>query len=298
MKQVLRLILFVCLMITALASCQREVDGRLSEDVLDDSTTLSKIILLDTTLASGLDTQFVAHFFYDSQARHVGENIVEYDNISGGRLTYFYRYSYRNNDTLPYKISEKYSDDPDDSLISYLTYSNGFIIKDSSADYRAGVALSSKVYLFSTLGGGKYFVTISQNDLTTGLSIVIDSTVYTRGISAGNVVSGLDSTWMNRNPFTLSRVKSFQNSFDNKYSPFGKLSLWYLGFYDNFDNQIYYDFGANNLLSEREDFLFPSGSANSLLYSHTYNVHNYPIITRATGSGATGTKVLYYYTTL
>lgn len=283
------------IVIVVFSSCQKEVEAVLPGQPEQDSTTISKIVLLDTTLVPGQDTLFKIAFTYDNQKRKTGEDFTEIDNSTGIRYTFFYRYSYSGTDTLPFKASEKY-DFITDSTISYFTYSNRFVVKDSSVGYTSGAVSDIQTSYFSALTGNKFLRELINFDPVTGSSQLLDSTVYSRTVSAGNLLSGVDSTWTVFGPPNLSRVTSFQFTYDNKANPLARLSLWYLGYFENFDDQVYIDMGVNNLLSTKYDELFPSGSTETSLFSYSYNNLGYPSISRA--SGTDGNKALYFYTKL
>ena len=51
------------LMLVYFSSCQKGIDWELEDIVTNDSTDLSKIVVLDTTLATGQDTLFLLNFY-------------------------------------------------------------------------------------------------------------------------------------------------------------------------------------------------------------------------------------------
>ena len=52
------------LMLVYFSSCQKGIDWELEDIVTNDSTDLSKIVVLDTTLATGQDKLFLFDFYY------------------------------------------------------------------------------------------------------------------------------------------------------------------------------------------------------------------------------------------
>lgn len=281
--------------VVVVSSCQKEIDWGLNTPTQNDSTTLSRIIILDTTLVSGQDTFFIVNFIYDGQKRKVGEDFTEIDNTISTRYTSYLRYTYNNNDTLPYRVSEKYNYSTD-SIVSFLTYSGNFIVKDSANRFVAGVVNDIYAKYFSSLGGNRFLLRHINIDPILVSSTLVDSTIYTRTVNNSNLISGLDSSWYSFSPSVLNRVNSTLFSYDNKSSPFTKLTIWYLGYFDNYDDLIPTDGGWNNVLTARYDVLYPTSFTESDNYSYTYNNAGYPVIARSAGTD--GNKAFYFYTRL
>jgi hypothetical protein len=284
------MILLICF-----SSCQKEIDWKLTNKTQTDSTAISRLFILDTTLTSGQDTLFKLDLFYDGQKRKSGEDFTEIDNTTGTRYITYYRYSYNNSDTLPYRLSAKYNNSTD-SDFSYFSYNGNFIVKDSTVRYIAGVVSSIQIKYFSSLGGNRFMQRWIDFDLILGTSSLVDSTIYTRTVSNNNLISGLDSSWISFSPSVLNFVNSSRFSYDNKTNPFAKLTIWYLGYFDNLDDLVPTDIGMNNLLNARYDGLYPSSYTNINTFSYTYNNAGYPIIARS--SGTDGNKTFYFYTHL
>ena len=294
MKTVAGVLIFISL-VAGFTSCQKEIDWKLTNKTQNDSTAISKLFALDTTLTSGQDTVFKLNFIYDGQKRKVGEDFTEIDNSTGTRYITYYRYSYNNSDTLPYRLSAKYNNSTD-SDFSYFSYNGNFIVKDSGVRYTGGVVSDIHIKYYSSLGGNRFMQRWINFDPIFGTSSLVDSTIYTRTVNNNNLISGLDSSWISFSPSVLNSVNSSQFSFDNKTNPFAKLTIWYLGYFDNLDDLVPTDIGTNNLLNARYDGLFPSSFTNISTFSYTYNNAGYPIIARS--SGTDGNKAFYFYTQL
>lgn len=277
-----------------ITSCQKEIDGSLPDRIQSDSTDLARIIILDTTLVQGQDTLYKMDFTYDNQKRRVAEVFTDIDIMAGTRDIWYYRYYFLGNDTLPFRVSEKYSFSTD-SISYYFTYSNGFIIKDSSVDHSPS-AIANRVYYYSAIPGNRFLQRMVDYDLTTGGPQLVDSTIYTRSVTSGNLISGMDSVWIIPGSPTLFRVNSIQYTFDNKPNPLSKLALWYLGHYDTFDNQVYLGRGVNNLISSRYDMIFPGSFSEVHSYFYSYNSNGYPSVIRS--SSPDGNKLIFVYTKL
>ena len=293
MRMIFQVLLFVCIL-AGFAACQKEIEGTLPARTQSDSTDLTRLIVLDTTLTPGQDTLYKVEFFYDAQKRRVLEIFTEIDNSSGTRYTWFYRYYHLNNDTLPYRITEKNAITAD-SISYYLSYTNGFITKDSAVDHHPA-ALSSRVYYYSAIPGNRYLEKGIDYDIATNSPMVVDSTIYIRSVVAGNTISGRDSIWIVPSPPMLSRVYSMQFAFDNKPNPLAKLSLWYLGHYNTFDNQMYGTRGINNITSAGYTDIFPNSSFEVYNYSYTYLNNGYPSVIRINSTD--GNKIVFVYTKL
>lgn len=283
------MILLICF-----TSCQKEIDWGLTNNPQSDSTTLSKIIALDTTLVPGQDTTAILRFTYDAQKRKNLEVFTEIDNSTGLRYMFSNYYKYNGTNTLPASFTEKY-DFSTDSIIHYLSYSNGFVNKDSMVYYVGATQNYIYITYFSSLGGNLYSKKRIDYDWTSGGTLVLDSTTYTRTIVNGNMVSGRDSLW---DPFTplLMEIDGMQFSFDNKSNPLTNLTIWYLGYFDNLDDMINIDLGRNNVVTTRHDVLFPSPSTNTEVFLYSYNSSGYPVIIRSNGTD--GNKAFYFYTRL
>jgi hypothetical protein len=287
--------ILVLISIGIIASCQKEVDPSIPNLPQNDSTTLSRMVLLDTTLVPGQDSLFILQFTYDAQKRKSQELFTEIDNSVSIRYVTSHHYKYLGTDTLPISITEKYNFSTD-SIIYYLSYSNGFIIKDSSVGYTGGIVTNVRVGQYLSLGSNRYLKKTIIYDPSSGNSIVMDSIVYTRTLMGGNLVSGLDSTWTERGMMILDHVSSKQLTFDNKINPLAPLTTWYLGYFDNFDDINNIDLGINNQLTHQHNFLFPFTSTDLEIFSYTYNTAGYPQVIRSNGTD--GNKAFYFYTRL
>lgn len=287
--------LFFISILSGIISCQKEIDDDLPERTTSDSIELAGIIALDTTQVAGQDTFYKIEYFYDAQKRKALEVFTEFDNSTMTADIWIYRYFYQNNDTLPYKITERYQGSAD-SISYYLSYTNGFITKDSAVDHSFQYSV---VLYFSVLPGSRYLLKVVDYDLANSISNELDSTIYTRSVVNGNRVSGLDSTWTGGGAGILMQATSTQFAFDNKPNPFYRNTIWYLGHYDNFENQsnIYttYSFGKNNRISSQSTEQHPPGLPEVQNYSYTYLENGYPSVIRFDGDW---NKLIFFYTKL
>lgn len=272
-------------------SCQKEITGS-SPTVADDSTFIQKIVWLDTSLLPGQDTVYYNFYEYDAQKRVSRITITTYD-INNTRYVDYYNFSYNGQDTLPYRYSTTQLSSSD-SVMSYLKYSNGFVILDSSRYYNNGTLDNIYWYRFDNTGGGK-FVYTSRYESTAAPGIILtdDSVRYSRVVNNGNILSYSDSSWFNGIFLTN---ETGQITFDNKKSPFAKQAFWCQGYYGK---QL--DFskleGTNNLLSI--SFSKLSNPPETDTYTYEYNIEDYPAVARISSSNSTDfNKILYIYTHL
>jgi uncharacterized protein YcfL len=97
-----KLLLPFIVVATLFISCQQEIIVDLSEQVLDDTTLLARLIELDTTQLSGSDTTWQVRYSYDRQKRvKLAVYIYHYGpvGLDVERVEHFYIGS----NTLPYK---------------------------------------------------------------------------------------------------------------------------------------------------------------------------------------------------
>jgi hypothetical protein len=291
----MKLILLLIPGLLLLAGCQKEVTQDMIDDFSNDSTYIRKVISLDSTKPAGLDTGFTAEYFYDAQKRLIRETETEY---GPGVLRYIYtdQYLYQGADTLPNRIL--YTDNQtSDSTYVFLTYNNGFIVKDSSVIHTGGQATPLELRYFSPNGSNGYLLRIYHFDYITGLPVLSDSITYTRQIVDGNCITGSDKHW-DANTGSLRGTVSYQNTFDDKKNPFLKIHLWPLGYYENDILQLNY-FGKNNVTAFSQTpnpAGFPgSPGQRNMTFQHSYGTDNYPVVTRVMTGVLDFNKLLYQY---
>src|SRR5215813_5428277 len=105
--------IFSFMVTVILFSCQKEVSvdtgrGNGTGGTTNDSIVLSKIVTLDTTRPSGLDTVDITLFSYDSQGRLAEMNSNGREDSSSSPVYTYHdinRLYYNGSDTLPYKMT-------------------------------------------------------------------------------------------------------------------------------------------------------------------------------------------------
>lgn len=121
-------------------SCQKEVDGRLDEEVDDipevEGTILWKYIIMDTTLPAGLDTLEKHLFDYDAGGRISRITLLTRSDTSSSPAysdTLISNFFYQAVDTLPYRITTRLGDGTYSSDInSFFTFIDGKMVADST----------------------------------------------------------------------------------------------------------------------------------------------------------------------
>src|SRR5688500_1723182 len=98
----------ISLSLILFTSCQQEIDPSILNSPQNDSTTISLIVALDTSLPSGQDTIAVLTFTYDALKRRYIHSYREKDFSSGLFDTYWIYYYYNGTDTLPARFTEKF----------------------------------------------------------------------------------------------------------------------------------------------------------------------------------------------
>ena len=274
--------------IVGFTSCQKEIDGGLTNNPQSDSV-ISKIIILDTTFSSGLDTFHVGNFIYDANGRLSKALGTAYNSgVSGpGRIfsDEVITYHYTGNQTLPFKIVNNYTEYSPASVTddtSYLTYTNGYISTDSFTSsigyYRTNV--------FNKLSNSRYRMYTRIDNGIGGQSI--DTSYINVDIQNGNLMKETDSVWL---PGGTWVVLSMTMTYDTKINPGKPFSLPYPAPYYQYipGNVSIHAFSLqdeNNVTKQTDQF----GNVQ-LSLTYEYNNAGLPKIARE----VSGLKYFYYY---
>lgn len=264
-----------------ISSCQKEISWETSGRLNSDSTFLSKIIYLDTTLPAGQDTLYVIVYEYDAQDRLI--KITEYLNDNGVIDSYYTNFRYAGNDTLP--LIMKSTGTFYDSSINYYRYSNGLIAFDSLVNYDGinNSVSTEKVISVMPIGSDRFlYKEVHPPHIIPGFpagSGSVDSTIFSRTVANGNLVDGIDSLWSDG---IYVDKKVIHYDFDQKKSPFKKVSFWYNGYYSEASLGIAWGVG-NNPLFVSETWGHIGQFTTSVNYD--YNADGYPVIARLQMTG-------------
>lgn len=285
-------ILSVALLSFILISCNKEisVENVVDSPASNDSITLSKIIYIDTSQASGLDTLEVLNFKYNNAKRLIESDEIYYDiGIPDGR--YKTVLFYNGTDTLPYKKTTTFSDLPSGNITDlhtgYYTYSNGKVIFDS-------VVTTSYPYPVSrryTYLNDKIIVTNYLYDLPTPW-VTTQNIYFTK--NNGNTILQKDTV-------NVSTIHMFSFQYDNKNNPFYGLQ------FSSIEGPVpYYFMETHNdaMVFEKNNPTDINQFENSYnfhyKYYYEYNANGYPKVARVHNQNDPTNffKMLYFYTKL
>jgi hypothetical protein len=273
------------------SSCQKEVEANLPGLIQSDSSFIDRIIALDTTLPSGADTTEKMFFSYDNAKRLSKTTQLYGAGFIDSSVTNFL---YSGNDTLPYKkISrEVYTGIWDYTDTTYYTYSNGFIIKDSTITHdNTNNVIGAAVRQYSISGttvnkglrtydfnGGNFVLQFSSNSVLT--------VVFT----AGNLVSQTLVTGTNT-------FESVQVVYDNKPNPILKA---FKTKYPEADTPDWQSWLVQKNNPSQVQYKEMGGPLETEAYVYSYRSDGYPVkFTYSTTAGfQLSNKVLFFYKTL
>lgn len=286
MKIVTGLLLLVS-SVVFISSCQKEI----SPTVLttsNDTALLKLVVYLDSTKPAGIDTMFKATYSYDSQDRLVHSVQLEY---TPGIFSFTYDFSYTGNSKYPFK--QVTVQDGQQPFLRYPSYNgSNEVVRDSF--FSSVTPNTVTIQSFSTRLGG-YLMVFKQKDLMTGTVIDRDSILYHRVITAGNIMSGIDS---NYHPALGLSTVNYAYRYDNKINPF--LSIVnvypYLGFYFFSGDGYILPIGRNNATSFSEIYRDATSSdQTSGTISYNYNSDALPVAGKITGILGVNKVVFSYY---
>lgn len=272
------------------SSCQKEVEGNLPGLIQSDSSFVDRIIALDTSLPAGSDTTEKMFFSYDNSKRLSKSTQLYGTGFIGSSITDFL---YSGNDTLPSKkISrEVYTGLWDYTDTTYYTYSNGFVVKDSTISHdNSNNVIGAAVRQYSISGttvnkglrtydfnGGNFVLQSSSNSVLTVI------------FTAGNLVSQTLVTGTNT-------FESVQAVYDNKPNPILKAFKTKYPEADTPDWQSWLVQKNNPSQVQYKEMGSPIETEN---YVYTYRRDGYPVkFTYFTTAGfQLSNKVLFFYKT-
>ncbi|MBI3137952.1 MAG: hypothetical protein HYZ15_05150 [Sphingobacteriales bacterium] len=268
------LFFFTAISLFLLSACQQEINWELPDNAREDSLFVSRVLLLDTTQPPGSDTVFDYRYFYDDMKRL--RQILERD-LYGGiiRPDAVYSLLYSGNDTLPARIDFV---NGNAHANSYYFYANSFVVKDSVVGFD-GTGNYRSVGQVSQIRPNWYLWRLtSETDQDPGLIQTLDSTIFSRSFSSGNMLAAVDSVWEYGQ---YASVLTTQNQYDAKKSPFWRYQLWFAGYYSSAVPTFNY-VSMNNTLSESYTHSVDGNSNQQVQYE--YNENGYPVLGRITGS--------------
>ncbi len=270
-----------------ICSCQKEVDVNPPAILTSDSSYLDKIIILDTTQPSGMDTVEKISTTYDASKR-----LVTYAGQSSGYST-TQTFFYSGNDTLPFKHVVRDVFGPVISADTiFFTYSNGIVVRDSmnSWNITTGMSYGAEVSEFTVTGSNvstrdKSYVLVAGNYvLMNDIVSVVSLTTSGGNILTQNPVSGQPS------------YDLVQATYDSKNNPLSKIIKTH---YANFESRYFESWLLQRNNAIQINYKEPGFPPESDAYTYQYRNDNYPkSATYHSTAGSTGNKILYFYKTL
>ncbi len=292
--KVLTGIIILALSVIGITSCQKEIDWALNNRTQSDSTFLTKVITLDTTMPAGTDTVQKIFFTYDNARRLTGL----YTYLVGSTDTSIYDFRYTGTDSIPYMTINKEIgyNGPGTYLIDSIFYycTNTIVTKDSSIQW---------VY-----PGNIYDATFTRTFVTslpltkvyfreyTYVGSILTLTNYDSALYNVNYISGNLSS-QTKIGGGAAFYNSVQASYDNKNNPLGKIVKFRYSCFENFNFNDWELQQNNPVQSQYQETSSFSGTDQ---YTYKYRVDGYPVSsTFFDSNGLSGyNKVLYFYISL
>lgn len=295
------------LLLLVTSSCQKEDSSGDDTGTQPDNTALDRMVILDTTYASGMDTLYKYEFTYDAQKRPSkikitgfieGTRDVEYQAVENR----FYNGSNMN----PYKITAGGTPDyPDDiSTENYLTYNASQVVTiDSALLFFQGNKVDVKRQAYIAKSPTRYLVERASYDPVTN-SLNFKDTTYANVVFTGkNLTSASDSSY-SENLGGLYQVNRYTCTFDSKKNAASKLRIPVpVNYFSNGDDgalSLINMLSSNNITS-MSTYIWTStagGRTEIVNSSYEYNANGYPVIIRYPGLDGSKRKDYLFYRTL
>lgn len=274
------------------SSCQKEASFTTTRAAgSNDSIYLEKVVELDTTLPTGLDTIFKTEFFYDGSKRILRLFETDFINNLSQKIFTEKKYYYNGADTLPFKTTEIVTDGPVVYYdTSFYTYRNGYVSRDSVILYRQNnlglLATSTQAY---SPRGTNVMVHIRFVDYNAGLppQVFVDSGNVLISFSGENIAS-------QSGPAGIVNEEFYQNTYDNKINPLYRVDIRY-PVYGGYNGAI--GSQPNNPLTEKIG-ASPGSLINHYVSNYSYRSDGLPLIKRTTDllDPSFASKLFYFYT--
>jgi len=287
MRRILCVVILAGFIGTVLVSCQKEVEGTLPGLVQGDSTFLDKVIALDTTLPSGLDTTSKMTFTYDNAKRVIKVSEI-YGGNSGSSIADFY---FNGTDSIPYKkISrEIYTGIYDYTDTSFYVYSNGVVSKDSTITHDNTNGVIGAAVVIYTVNGSNINKVIREYNFNGGVFVLSNTSnsTITVSISGGNIVTQTLVTGMNA-------FQSVQATYDNKPNPLYRIFSVH---YPELDTPTWIAWLLQKNNPSNVQFQEMGGPSETESYIYSYRLDGYPtkFVYSSTTGVAASNKILFYY---
>jgi hypothetical protein len=278
----------------SLLSCQKEIEEVNVNRVESDSSYISKVVTLDTTLPRGSDTITKIFFRYDNLNR-LSEMFSYYPGTTD---TLIQSFRYTGNDTLPQLFIEKFIgyNGPGTYYIDtvFYSFSNAFVSKDSLIQW----VYPGNVFDYASTGtylksGNSVKIYQKKYGYVAGLFTLLnsDSATYNTSFNSGSLTSQTLLTG------DAGFYNSVQITYDGKKNPFNKIIKIRYPLIENIQfAQWFYQQSNPTFIQYQRRFSTPATEQ----HTYIYRADNYPIISTFFNSQGFGTsnKLLYFYTSL
>jgi hypothetical protein len=266
-------------------SCQKEVE----EVLTNDNTAIQQVIVLDTTLPSGVDTLLKIRLTYGGSKKLDKTIFWNYDFGASGSITSRdeYTYAFSGTNLHPDKIIYQYFDlqVPSNNFIdtTSFTYSNGFVAIDSNFDGTDYITTE-----FIKLSNTRYKMLERSPDVIPP-GLYIDTTYSFVNWQNGNLLTEIDSLWIPS--FSIWDVTTTTISYDTRPNPFKDLVIPY----PTPANSDVYGFGLESLfLPTSNNIISLNDDSGPTFFTYEYGTNLMPKI----GRSDDGLKIIFNYTRL
>jgi hypothetical protein len=271
-------------------SCQKELSETINQRTSSaDSTLIRKIISLDTTLPSGLDTMTISNFLYDDKKRLIQFELIDFTTL-GSTAVDLRKFFYNSvTDSLPYKAIDEFTETSyhfKDTIFYF--YNNGIVASDSIRFYslhQAGGTNWEEWYSRTRKfinNGNTTTVLEKETDYLPGPAVCQTTTTVIKLFSNGNIAD-------QQNTATGCTTGYWQDhiQYDNKINPVYQVDVHYPMLFQTWET---FSAQKNNVI----DSQFPGESFQA---SYSYRSDNYPLTSLSTNSntGSLLFKSIYLY---
>jgi hypothetical protein len=283
--------LVLCLSLSVLISCQKEISQDTQQEVTTADTLLHSIVVGDT-INPGKNMS-VWEFIYDDQKRVTEIKSAYLDSVNGA-LTIHEEYSsffyYNGEERLPFKTFD-YRRNLAIELEMFHFYDNsGRLMRDS-----IGAPDNSKLLTEYQHLPGKIIMTMSIYDEN---GIVSDQLFDSFYVAGNNITNGFITF-----PHTQGDENVFEFTYDNKINPLSKLNISsYMGI-DGIAifNKMYMlspGYSRNNVIKRHSTSTYMPLTNTLREFEFTYNSNNMPISGnfKLNGDEDEGIRIHYTYT--
>jgi hypothetical protein len=269
---------------------------------------LSKVLVIDTTIAHPFDTINRVFFYYDALKRPL--RVESTQTTAAGQVDskYMFRFEYNGSDTLATRSIEDFTQYAGAS-ISYVskdtmsyTFSGGRLVYDSSYSVNTSGISSYRVQR-TTYESGNIIKIVSRGKSSSGPTIYSDQQTIRQVFTNGDISYQLDSS-INLLPVSPVFRSVLENNvtYLSNPNPFAKFCNPVRRLYLLDDIGIFSTHAAPRKLFTRESYTYDSWNGSStnhnqgtIQYSYTFRPDGYPSALREIATNGKITKGIIIY---